>query len=112
MRQPMCSRCKKRPALFIYRMKGNEMYCTQCVMDMEKGPFQSMLQNMGRCVSDEEMELAGEQLDVLLRSNGGEKGLKELLQVMLPGEQLDVLLRSNDGEKGLQELLQKMLQGS
>jgi len=82
MPQPMCSRCKKRPAMFfVSRMAGPNMaqvaYCLPCALEMNIGPIKSMLRNMG--ISSEEADLAGEQLNELLR-DGGDEMLRQMMQ--------------------------------
>jgi len=82
MPQPMCSRCKKRPAMFfVSRMAGPNMaqvaYCLPCALEMNIGPIKSMLRNMG--ISADEADLAGEQLNEMLR-DGGDEMLRQMMQ--------------------------------
>lgn len=67
MKQMMCSRCKKRPAvIFISRMDGEkksepEGLCIKCAMEANIGPIKQMMDSMG--VSEEELEAMTEQMD-------------------------------------------------
>lgn len=70
MKQMMCSRCKKRPAvIFISRMDSDnkakpEGLCIKCAMEMNIGPIKQMMDSMG--VSEEELEAMTEQMDEML----------------------------------------------
>ena len=73
MKQMMCSKCKKRPAMFfITKMEGDkssqEGLCVKCALEMNIGPIKQMMQNMG--ISEEEMEEAAEQYEELFTDNG------------------------------------------
>ena len=83
MPQPMCSRCKKRPAMFfISRVDGprtaQTAYCLQCAMEMNIGPIKAMLRNMG--LPQEEIDTANDQIDAFLESGGD-----EMLRRMMSG---------------------------
>jgi ATP-dependent Clp protease ATP-binding subunit ClpA len=66
---------------FVSRMAGQNMaqaaYCLPCALEMNIGPIKSMLRNMG--ISSEEADLAGEQLNELLR-DGGDEMLRQMMQ--------------------------------
>jgi len=70
---------------FVSRMAGPNMaqvaYCLPCALEMNIGPIKSMLRNMG--ISAEEVDLAGEQINELLR-DGGDEMLRQMMQGM-PG---------------------------
>ena len=66
MKQVICSKCKKRPAMFfITKVEGDkstqEGLCMKCAMDMNIGPIKQMMQNMG--ISEEDVEEAAEQYE-------------------------------------------------
>ena len=65
MKQQMCSRCGKRPAVvFIQKMEGDnvipEGLCIQCAKELNIGPVKQMIEKLG--ISDEELEQASEQM--------------------------------------------------
>ena len=66
MKQVICSKCKKRPAMFfITKVEGDkstqEGLCMKCAMEMNIGPIKQMMQNMG--ISEEDVEEAAEQYE-------------------------------------------------
>lgn len=74
----MCSRCKKRPAvIFISKMDNAgkkkdekpEGLCLTCAKELNIAPIQQMMQQMG--ISDEELEMAQDQLAQLMDSEDG-----------------------------------------
>ena len=74
MKQPICSRCKKRPAvIFISRVDGEkstpEGLCLKCAMEMNIGPIKQMMESMG--ISEEDLDAMSEQLGGMF---GGENG--------------------------------------
>ena len=74
MKQPICSRCKKRPAvIFISRVDGEkstpEGLCLKCAMDMNIGPVKQMMDSMG--ITEEDIDAMSEQLSGMF---GGENG--------------------------------------
>ncbi len=65
MKQQMCSRCGKRPAIvFIQKMEDGEAHpeglCIQCARELNVGPINQMIEKLG--ISDEEIEAASEQM--------------------------------------------------
>ncbi|NLB36161.1 MAG: ATP-dependent Clp protease ATP-binding subunit [Clostridiales bacterium] len=61
----LCSKCKKRPAMFfITKVEGDkttqEGLCLKCAMDLNIGPIKQMMQSMG--ISEDEVDEVGEQL--------------------------------------------------
>ena len=77
MKQIMCSRCHKRPAVFfISKIDGDkstqEGLCIKCATEMNIGPVKQMLQNMG--ISDEDIEGLNEQLETMLEDENFEPG--------------------------------------
>ena len=68
MKQVLCSKCKKRPAMFfITRVEGDkstqEGLCMKCAMDMNIGPIKQMMQSMG--ISEDEIDDVSAQYDEL-----------------------------------------------
>ncbi len=66
MKQVLCSKCKKRPAMFfITRVEGDkstqEGLCMKCAMDMNIGPIKQMMQSMG--ISEDEIDEVSAQYD-------------------------------------------------
>ncbi len=65
MKQQLCSRCGKRPAVvFIQKMEDGEVrpegLCIQCARELNVGPINQMIEKLG--ISDEEIEAASEQM--------------------------------------------------
>ncbi len=65
MKQQLCSRCGKRPAVvFIQKMENGETkpegLCIQCARELNVGPINQMIEKLG--ISDEEIEAASEQM--------------------------------------------------
>ncbi len=65
MKQQMCSRCGKRPAVvFIQKMEGDEVkpegLCIPCARELNVGPINQMIEKLG--ISEEEIEAASEQM--------------------------------------------------
>ena len=74
MKQPICSRCKKRPAMiFISRVDGDkstpEGLCLKCAMEMNIRPIKQMMESMG--ITEEDLDAMSEQLGGMF---GGENG--------------------------------------
>lgn len=72
MKQPICSRCKKRPAvIFISRVDGEkttpEGLCLKCAMEMNIGPIKQMMESMG--ITEDDLDAMSEQLSGMF---GGE----------------------------------------
>ena len=72
MKQPICSRCKKRPAvIFISRVDGEkatpEGLCLKCAMEMNIGPIKQMMESMG--ITEDDLDTMSEQLSGMF---GGE----------------------------------------
>jgi ATP-dependent Clp protease ATP-binding subunit ClpA len=68
MKQMICTRCKKYPAVFfITRVDGdktaNEGLCVKCAMELNIGPVKQIMENMG--ISEEEMQSVSEQIEEL-----------------------------------------------
>ena len=73
MKQQLCVRCKERPAIvFVQRIEGEEAipegYCLQCAKELNIGPVRQMLDKLG--ISDEELELASEQMNQFMENMG------------------------------------------
>lgn len=65
MKQEMCSRCGKRPAVvFIQKMEGDNVtpqgLCINCARELNIGSINQMIDKLG--ISDEELEMASEQM--------------------------------------------------
>ena len=66
MKQMICTRCKKYPAVFfITKVDGdktaNEGLCVKCAMELNIGPVKQIMESMG--VTEEEMESVSEQIE-------------------------------------------------
>ncbi len=73
MKQQMCSRCGERPAVvFIQKMEGDqavpEGLCIKCARELNIGSINQMIDKMG--ISDEELELASEQMANFMENMG------------------------------------------
>ncbi len=73
MKQVLCSRCKKRPAMFfITKMEGDkstqEGLCMKCAMDMNIGPIKQMMQSMG--ISEDEIDDVSAHYDEMFGTDG------------------------------------------
>jgi len=74
MKQVLCSKCKKRPAMFfITRIEGEktaqEGLCMKCAMEMNIGPVKQIMQSMG--ISEDEIEDVSEQFNSFLENDSG-----------------------------------------
>ena len=112
MPQPICTRCRKRPAMFfISRLEQggaaakDAAYCLPCAMEMNVGPIKSMLRNMG--VSPEDVDAAGEQLGQLeeLLEDGGGEMLRQMITGMPEGMEGPLHFMMGEGED-IEELLE------
>ena len=73
MKQVLCSRCKKRPAMFfITKMEGEkstqEGLCMKCAMEMNIGPIKQMMQSMG--ISEDEIDDVSAHYDEMFGTDG------------------------------------------
>ena len=72
MKQQLCSRCGKRPAVvFVQKMDENnnvtpEGLCIQCAKELNIGPIRQMIEKLG--ISDEELEAASEQMSAFMEN--------------------------------------------
>ena len=69
MKQVLCSKCKKNPAVvFISKVNDNksepEGYCIKCAMEMNIGPVKHFMDNMG--ISEDDMDAITEQVNQML----------------------------------------------
>ncbi len=74
MKQVLCAKCKKRPAMFfITKVEGDkttqEGLCIKCAMEMNIGPVKQIMQSMG--ISEDELEEVGEQFEAMFGEDGG-----------------------------------------
>ena len=78
MKNMLCSRCHKNPAVFfISKVDGdkttNEGLCIQCAMELNIGPIKQIMESMG--ISEDEMEEVSEQMKQIME-NDGEDGFQ------------------------------------
>lgn len=74
MKQVLCARCKKRPAMFfVTKVEGEkttqEGLCIKCAMEMNIGPVKQIMQSMG--ISEDELEDVSEQFEAMFDEDGG-----------------------------------------
>ncbi|MBQ2847752.1 MAG: ATP-dependent Clp protease ATP-binding subunit [Clostridia bacterium] len=74
MKQVLCAKCKKRPAMFfITKVEGDktsqEGLCIKCAMEMNIGPVKQIMQSMG--ISEDELEDVSEQFEAMFGEDGG-----------------------------------------
>ncbi len=77
MKQVLCSKCKKRPAMFfVTKVEGEnttqEGLCIKCAMEMNIGPVKQIMQSMG--ISEDELEEVSEQFEAMFGEDGFEPG--------------------------------------
>ena len=73
MKQEMCSRCGKRPAVvFIQKMEGDNVtpqgLCINCARELNIGSINQMIDKLG--ISDKELEMASEQMANFMENMG------------------------------------------
>ena len=66
MKQVLCSRCKKRPAMFfVTKVDGDkttqEGLCIKCALEMNIGPVKQIMETMG--ISEDEIDEVSEQFE-------------------------------------------------
>lgn len=71
MKQQLCSRCGKRPAvIFIQKMEDNKVVpeglCIKCAKELNVGSINQMIDQLG--ISDEELEQASEQMSQFMEN--------------------------------------------
>lgn len=71
MKQQLCSRCGKRPAvLFIQKMENDKVVpeglCINCAKELNIGSINQMIEQLG--ISDEELEQASEQMSQFMEN--------------------------------------------
>ncbi len=74
MKQVLCARCKKRPAMFfVTKVEGDkttqEGLCIKCALEMNIGPVKQIMQSMG--ISEDEMDDVSEQFEAMFGEDGG-----------------------------------------
>ena len=74
MKQVLCAKCKKRPAMFfVTKVEGEkttqEGLCIKCAMEMNIGPVKQIMQSMG--ISEDELEDVSEQFETMFGEDGG-----------------------------------------
>ena len=77
MKQVLCAKCKKRPAMFfVTKVEGEkttqEGLCIKCAMEMNIGPVKQIMQSMG--ISEDELEDVSEQFEAMFGEDGFEPG--------------------------------------
>lgn len=73
MKQQLCSRCGKRPAVvFLQKMENDKIVpdgiCMQCARELNIGPVNQMIDKLG--LTDEELEAASEQMSAFMENMG------------------------------------------
>ena len=73
MKKQMCSRCGERPAVvFIQKMEDGKLtpegLCIRCARELNVGSINQMIDQLG--VSDEELEIASEQMSEFMENMG------------------------------------------
>ncbi|MBO4893631.1 MAG: ATP-dependent Clp protease ATP-binding subunit [Clostridia bacterium] len=74
MKQVLCSRCKKRPAMFfVTKVDGDkttqEGLCIKCALEMNIGPVKQIMESMG--ISEDEIDEVSEQFEQMFGEEGG-----------------------------------------
>ena len=74
MKQVLCARCKKRPAMFFgTKVEGDkttqEGLCIKCALEMNIGPVKQIMQSMG--ISEDELDDVSEQFEAMFGEDGG-----------------------------------------
>ena len=74
MKQVLCSRCKKRPAVFfVTKVDGDkttqEGLCLKCALEMNIGPVKQIMETMG--ISEDEIDEVSEQFEQMFGEEGG-----------------------------------------
>ena len=95
MKQVLCSKCKKNPAVvFISKVNDTknepEGYCIKCAMEMNIGPVKHFMDNMG--ISADDMDAITEQVNAMLGfdsdddfEEGGAPTMPSLQSLSVPG---------------------------
>ncbi len=107
MKQTLCSRCKKNPAvIFISRIEGDktipEGLCIKCAMDMNLGPVKQMMDSMG--VTEDDVDAINEQFNSLMGyseddddfESGGAPAMPSLQGLFNALEMQDSAMEGND----------------
>ena len=73
MKQVLCAKCHKRPAMFfITKVEGEkttqEGLCIKCAMEMNIGPVKQIMQSMG--ISEDELDEVSEQFEEMFGEDG------------------------------------------
>ncbi len=73
MKQVLCSKCHKRPAMFfISKVEGDKTtqdgLCIKCAMEMNIGPVKQIMQSMG--ISEDELDDMSEQFEEMFGEDG------------------------------------------
>ncbi len=73
MKQVLCARCKKRPAMFfVTKVEGDkttqEGLCIKCALEMNIGPVKQIMQSMG--ISEDELDDVSEQFEAMFGEDG------------------------------------------
>lgn len=105
MKNIMCSKCKKRPAvIFISKMDGDksapEGLCLKCAMEMNIGPIKQMMDSMG--ITEDDIDAVSEQINTMMEENDGfEPGGAStfpLMQGLFNSNDIDTSMLENDKE--------------
>lgn len=73
MKQVLCAKCHKRPAMFfITKVEGEkttqEGLCIKCAMEMNIGPVKQIMQSMG--ISEDDLDEVSEQFEAMFGEDG------------------------------------------
>ncbi len=88
MKQVLCSKCKKNPAVvFISKVNDTknepEGYCIKCAMEMNIGPVKHFMDNMG--ISADDMDAITEQVNAMLGFDSDDRNLRQRSLTQRPG---------------------------
>ena len=69
MKQILCSRCKKNPAVVFVSKAENDKsepvgYCLKCAMELNIGPVKQMMNNMG--ITEDDIDAVSEQFNSIM----------------------------------------------
>ncbi|MGN0446676.1 MAG: AAA family ATPase, partial [Acutalibacteraceae bacterium] len=80
MKQVLCCRCHKNPAvIFISQVNAEQQepqgYCIKCAMELNIGPVRQIMDNMG--MSEDDVDQISDQINSMLGFNGDEPDFEE-----------------------------------
>ena len=115
MKQVLCSRCKKRPAMFfVTKVDGDkttqEGLCIKCALEMNIGPVKQIMETMG--ISEDEIDEVSEQFEQMFGEEGCTQGVGdegELAECVYP--QPPRLVSSEQRTKGWEDTHTELVEG-